>query len=303
MPPSSFQYNGVNFDFPTFNATGYDNLISTGQTIYPPQLQYSSVYMLASSQSGMAEGTLNATYADGSSTSGAVLVPSWWSWPYPAGGDIIFPYYLTNETINYNRSNIFLTVNWLDSTKVLTSLTLPNVSAGAATSPGGAAVGTQLHIFSLSMLPITAAESNTPQLEVQYARSTRKFLGNNETQVIEATVANVGDEFVLRNNSVTVTVDSPGLTTVQNATINRLSPGDQVIVEIGVQVATGTTVGEAGNATVIIDGLGLSAAEYTFNATYGIPEYEATYESIYEHEAPDWYVKRINTWSIGTLTH
>jgi alpha-L-fucosidase len=249
----------------------------------------------------MAQGTLNATYADGSSTSGAVLVPSWWSWPYPAGGDIIFGYYLTNTTTNYNRSNIFLTVNWLDSTKVLTSLTLPNVSAGAATSPGGAAVGTQLHIFSLSMLPITAEESSSPQLEVQYARSTRKFLNNNGTQVIEATIANTGDEFVLRNHSVTVSVDSPGLTTVQNATIKRLSPGDQAVVQIGVQVADGTTVGSSGNATVVINALGASAAEYTFNATYGIPDYEATYESIYEHESPDWYVKRINTRHI--LTH
>lgn len=288
MPPSKFQYNGVDFNFPTFNASGYDNLIATGQTIYPPQLRYSSVYMLVSSQSGMAQGTLNATYADGSTSSGAVLVPSWWSWPYPAGGDIIFPYYLTNTTTNYNRSNIFLTVNWLDSTKVLTSLTLPNVSAGAASSPGGAAVGTQLHIFAVSMLPITAANTTTPQLEVQYARSTRKFVGDNTTQVIEATIANIGEDFVLKNNSVTVSVDSSGLTVVQNATINRLSPGDQVIVEILVQNSQGTSAGSSGNATVMINGLGVSAAEYTFNATYGIPEYEATYESIYEHEAPDW---------------
>ncbi|KAK4994758.1 hypothetical protein LTR16_007313, partial [Cryomyces antarcticus] len=109
--------------------------------------------MLASSETGLANGFVNATYSDKTTTSGPVLVSSWYRWPYPAGGDIVLPYYYTNETINYNRSMIFETINWLDSTKELVSLTLPNVTAGAMDGPKGTALDTRLHLFSLSLLP------------------------------------------------------------------------------------------------------------------------------------------------------
>ena len=241
----------------------------------------------------MAAGTLNATYSDGSTTSGQVLVPAWWSWPYPAGGDLVFPYYYTNESINYNRSNIFQTVNWLDDTKQLVNLQLPNVTAGSNNGPGGAAIDTRLHIFSVSLLPLAAAKSNGtsgPQLEIQYARSTQKWMeGTNQTQIFEVLVNNVGPRFWVESSSpVTVQVISNGVQTVQNGTIKRLRPGDQVMVEVGVVNKAGVAPGSTGNATVVLSGAALETA-YSFNATYGIGQYEPTYESVYSHETPDWY--------------
>jgi alpha-L-fucosidase len=290
MPPPTFYYEGFNYEFPEYKAAGNDNVIALGQTVNVPRGKYFSVQMLAASESGMGSGTINATYSDGTISSGAVLVPAWWSWPYPTGGDIVLPYYLTDESINYNRSNIFQTINWLDSSKELVSLTLPKVTSGSSTSPGGAPIGARMHIFALSLTPASNLHTSGPQLEVQFARSTQKWIdGTNKTQIFEVVVNNVGADFVLSNHSVSLSIDSPGLETVTKGTIKRLHPGDQAIVEVGVVNKKGVTAGSSGNATVVISGHDISSNSYTFNATYGIRPYEATYESIYSHESPNWY--------------
>ncbi|KAF2650903.1 glycoside hydrolase family 29 protein [Lophiostoma macrostomum CBS 122681] len=237
----------------------------------------------------MAQGTVNATYADNSTTSSPVLVPAWWSWPYPTGGDLVFPYRLTNESVDWNRSNIFHTTNWLDSSKQLVSLTLPNVTGGSATDPGGASIKARLHIFALTLLP-AAPEPKGPVLSVQYARSTQKWIeGSQKTQVFEVVVNNAGLEHVLKNHSITVSIDSPGVETVESGYIKRLRVGDQVRVPVGVRNKAGIVAGTSGHATVVISGRGINSSEYTFEAVYGIKEYESTYESIYTHESPDWY--------------
>ena len=290
MPPSNFFYDGFSYKFPQYAAAGNDNVITLGQTIQVPRGRYFSVQMLAASESGMGSGTINATYSDGTTSSGALLVPAWWSWPYPTGGDFVLPYYLTNETVDYNRSNIFQTINWLDSSRELVSLTLPKVTSDSSTVPGEAPTGSRMHIFALSVAPASNLHTSGPQLEVQFARSTQKWVdGTNKTQIIEVVVNNIGSDFVLLNHSVTLTIDSWGLETVTKGTIKRLHPGDQAIVEIGVMNKKGVKAGSSGNATVIISGQGMSSCSYTFNATYGIRPYEATYDSIYSHESPNWY--------------
>ena len=100
---------------------------------------------------------------------------------------------------------------------------------------------------------------------------------------------NVGSEFLLRNHETRIKVQSSGLETVSEGTLKRLSPGDQAIVEVGVRTKDGVKDGETGPATIIISGDSVQCEKYTFNATYGIKPYEATDESIYAHESPNWY--------------
>jgi alpha-L-fucosidase len=265
---------------------GNDNVLALGQTVQVPQGRYFSVQMLASCENGLASGFINATHSDGSTSSSPVLVPAWYNWPYPAGGDIILPYYLTNMTINYNRSMFYETINWVGSTKELVSLTLPNVTAGSFSGPGGAAIKTRLHLFSVSVLPATGTAVD---LEVQYARLTQLWMpGTNKTQIVEVIINNVGSQWVLANNSVQVTISSPGYQTVVPEYIKRLRPGDQAKVQVGVANAGGMAQGTTGNATVLVTGAGVNSS-YTFNATFGIVLYDATYESIYTHESPSWY--------------
>lgn len=181
---------------------------------------------------------------------------------------------------------IFQTINWLDSTKELVSIQLPNVTAGSSTDPGGAAIDTRLHIFAAAMVQ---ANETGMALEVQYARSTKMWMeGTNKTQIVEVYVNNMGSEWILANHSIQVTVSAYGVTTVVPGIINRLRPGDQAVVHVGVENTPETAPGTTGLATVNILGNGVRKA-YSFNATYGVPDYEPTFESIYSHEAPMWY--------------
>ncbi|KAI1852699.1 hypothetical protein JX266_002240 [Neoarthrinium moseri] len=286
LPSANFTYSGVNYIFPQYAESGNDNVLAQGQKLSPPKGRYFSVHLLAAAETAIATGFVNATYTDGSTTSGPVLVDPFWNWPYPYGGDVIFPYHFKNDTIDYNRSMIFQTINWLDSTKELESLQLPNVTTGDANGPGGATEETRLHIFAVSLVP---AAGSGISLDVQYARSTKTwFEGTNKTQIVEVLVNNAGDEWVLANNSVKVTVSASGLQTVNPGTINRLRPGDQAQVKVGVVNTDGTAPGTSGTATVHIEGNGVNTS-YSFNATYGIASYEPTFESIYSHESSPWF--------------
>ncbi|KAJ5642465.1 hypothetical protein N7490_006465 [Penicillium lividum] len=294
MPPEAFSYGGFNYHFAKYNATGYDNVLTAGQEIIVPRSKYFSYQMLAASESGMASGSVLANYADGSTSSGSLLVPAWWSWPYPEGGDLIFTCYLTENNTNWNRSNIFQTTTWLDSSKELVSLTFPNSSTGSSTSPGGASISTKLHIFALSVLPVSGDNTESIQLETQYARSTKKWLeGTDKIQIVEVLVNNVGSSIALRSNNVRVRVESPGLETVTAGVINRLGPNDQLIVEVGVRNCKGVQAGISGPATIVIEGHNVMSTSYAFNATYGLglpgQLYGPSYESVYTHESPSWF--------------
>lgn len=181
---------------------------------------------------------------------------------------------------------IYQSVSWLDSTKQVSSITLPNVTSGAATGPGGAAQKTRLHIFAVSLVSATGAGIS---LEIQQARSTQLWMeGTNKTQIFEAIVVNTGNDWIFANNSVKVTVEAPDIKTVQPGIINRLRPGDRATVRVGVVNSNGTEPGSTGEATLRVTGTGVQASS-KFNATFGIGSYEATYESIYTHESPSWY--------------
>ncbi|KXT14807.1 hypothetical protein AC579_9663 [Pseudocercospora musae] len=287
VPASNFTYSGVNFIFPQYKESGNDNVLAQGQIITPPTGRYFSIYMLAAAERAIATGHVNVTYTDGTNHSTPILVDPFWAWPNPYGGDLIFPYYLTNSSIDRNVSMIYHSINWLDASKEVASIQLPNVTQGANTGPGGAAQDTRLHIFAVSLVP---AKPSGISLEVQRARSTQTWIeGTNKTQIVQVNVNNVGTEWVLANHSVKVTVESPGLTTVVPGVINRLRPGDQATVNVGVVNTEGTAEGSSGEATAMVTGTGVNASA-TFNATFGIGDFEPTYDSIYNHEPAPWFM-------------
>lgn len=65
--------------------------------------------------------------------------------------------------------------------------------------------------------------------------------------------------------------------------------GDQAIVEIGEVNKKGVVARSSGDAIVFISEKDVSSDSYTFNATYCIRRYEATYKSIFTHESLSWY--------------
>lgn len=272
MPPPSFVYSGINITFPSYKETGNDSIRASGQSIDIDQARYFSAHLMMAAESGsLAAGFINATYADGSVDSNAILVPVWW-YDYLFGGDIIFPFYYSETGVDYNKSMIYLVSTKLDPSKELVSLQLSEETTG-------------IHIFSLSLWPSNSAGNTS--VEVQMARSTQKWMGDDEKiQIIEAHIVNTGTTWVEGDDFVTVFVDSPGFQTVEPAIIKRLRPGDQVKVDIGVMATM--EAGTIGNATVVVVGAN-SYATYDFQATFGVVQYEATFESVYTHESPGWY--------------
>lgn len=289
MPSSKLVYHGINYVFPTYKASGNDNVIATGQNINFPRGKYFSVNILAAAESGLTTGNFTATYADGSISEATVLVQSWWNGA-PTGGDFIFPYHYTSNSINWNRSMIFEASASLDASKEMVSLTLPDVTGGSANAPKGGAITNRLHIFSLSLLPASSGKKqNATELEVQYARTTQKWItGSNKVQIVEVVVNNIGAGWIKKGSYVEVSISSPGLRTVHPGVIKRLRPGDQARVEVGVVNQAGVSAGSTGQATVILSGPTVKAT-HSFSATFGIEEYQPTYESIYTHESPSWY--------------
>jgi alpha-L-fucosidase len=271
MPPTQFVYSGINFTFPSYQASGNDSVRASGQNIPIPSAKYFNAHFLAASEGGsLTEGAIAATYADGSTESSTVLVPVWW-YDYLFGGDIIFPFYFSKDGVDWNKSMIYLVSTNLDSSKELVSLQMPTVSSG-------------IHIFSLSMWP--AVGTTNSSLEIQSARSTQKWMGDKNVQIVEVLINNVGTQWVTSNDTVQVSIQSTGYETVTPATIKRLRPGDQVKVEVGVTLRG--EVGSTGKATVVISGKN-TYATYDFQATFGVIPYESTFESTYSHESPAWY--------------
>lgn len=122
--------------------------------------------------------------------------------------------------------------------------------------------------------------------------------GSNKTQIVEVTINNVGTDWVVGSTRVNVSIESDGLVTEVPGVIKRLRPGDQTIVHVGVVNKEGVAAGTTGKATVRTLGRGVNT-ESTFDAVYGIAEYEPTYESIYTHESPQWY----NNAKFGIFIH
>lgn len=91
------------------------------------------------------------------------------------------------------------------------------------------------------------------------------------------------------SDNLVVRVESENIETVQPAKVKRLPPGDSVIVQVGVQNKQGVESGSKGPATAVAEwGKGASASR-DITATYGMPTYNATPESVNEHESPDWF--------------
>lgn len=80
LPPADLTYAGVNFTFPQYRKTGFDNLLAQGQILQPPPGRYFSVHMLAAAETAVATSSVEAMYAGNTSSTAAVLVDPWWAW-------------------------------------------------------------------------------------------------------------------------------------------------------------------------------------------------------------------------------
>lgn len=265
LPSGQVTADGVPYLFPGNSQTKNNNAVATGQRIELPKGRYLTAHFLVASSYGTAGGTATVHYADGSSTTGALSGPDW----YSGSGPISAPFRYSPGGTDQHPVSIGTAQVWADPQKDAVSVTLP------VTNP--AVEGkSSLHVFALSLQPAGKGEV----LAVRGARSTAKLprLGG---QTIEATVVNLGDRWV---SNVSVRAEGLGVVTLQPALVRRLAPGEEARVRIGIHAyRTGTFDGK------VIASSGRVSASQKARFTLGVADYQATDASLGTHESPYWF--------------
>jgi alpha-L-fucosidase len=268
-------YAGVPYEFAPAAGRGNDNLVARGQRLVLPRGRYTRGYVLAAAPLGFA-GRLGIAYADGTVGSARISVAKW-----------------TEENINAvvqtprinGRPGDPPAVNGyiealpvpFDQTRTATALELP------AAVPGGAA----LHVFALTLVPRIPPRRGAALAVIAARSTTRHGSGPGRPQLVDVTVANIGNVWITQRSRAAVAISAPHVRTLTPALITSLAPGERLRVEVPIAAAhalrPGTPV--AARAVVSLAGGATNALPFVLHA--GIPAYTAA--NVRTHEPPDWF--------------
>ncbi|MGW4515776.1 alpha-L-fucosidase [Streptomyces sp. NPDC004393] len=275
LPTGRVEVDGIPFVLGSSAAGASNNVVALGQRIDLPKGRYLSALFLTACSYGNASGQATVHYADGSATTAGLGGSDW----YSAGGPLSAPYrYTPDGSKDEHPVGIGTAEIWIDPQREAVALTLP------VTNPAEAGKAS-LHVFALSLQP--AAQGRA--LALRDAHSTFSLLEAGGAQSVEATVVNAGALPVLADDQVSVTVDVSGARTVDPARIERLDPGEQARVRIGIRSRPGTTPGTAQSGTVTVRGRGQQVTSATRELTLGVPDYRPSDASLAGHQAPYWF--------------
>lgn len=271
LPTGQVTVDGVPYTFPSAAPGTNNNVVALGQRLDLPQGRYHSAYFLVASSYGMASGQATIHYADGATTTASLGGPDW----YSGSGPIAAPFRYSPSGTDQHAVSISAARVWLDPSRDAVGLTLPTTNPAQAGR-------SSLHVFALTVQPAATGKA----LAIRGARSTPKLLSG-DIQAVEATVVNLGDEWITAQDAVTVSADVFGARTVRPATVRRLAPGEEARVRIGI-VRTGAPVDTIVNGKVVAQGKRLRV-EQQVRFTLGVADYQATDASLGGHESPYWF--------------
>ncbi|RDW68604.1 putative alpha-L-fucosidase [Coleophoma crateriformis] len=258
---------GITYLFPGYQGKNVsDNVIMAGQTIPVANSSYFSIQMLIAADYASTAVNVTFNYSDGTSQLSEVRSEPYYSFLTIYKGEIVMPTYYTFNDTNYNTSHIFEWVGALDYSKTLTAITFPDTTNLTS--------GSRMHVFSASLQQGTG-------IDVQYLRPTQKQSGNG-TQIVEVVVNNYGPAWI-HGEGVEITIEAPGITTVEPGKIKRLSPGDQKKINVGV-------VGKANTTANVVFKSSNTTLKYTIpNVTFGLEHFTSDLSSLTKHESPTWF--------------
>lgn len=272
LPTGQITVDGVPYVFPSAAAGASNNAVALGQRLDLPQGRYHSAYFLVASSYGMASGQATVHYADGATTTASLGGPDW----YSGSGAIAAPLrYTPGGGTDQHPVSISVARIWLDPTRDAVGVTLPTTNPAQAGQ-------SSLHVFALTVQPAATGKA----LALRGARSTPKLLSG-DIQAVEATVVNLGDEWITAADAVTVSADVFGARTVRPAAVRRLGPGEEARVRIGI-VRNGAPVDTIVNGKVVAQGKRLRV-EQPVRFTLGVADYAPTDASLGGHESPYWF--------------
>ncbi|RZQ60156.1 alpha-L-fucosidase [Amycolatopsis suaedae] len=271
LPSGRTSVDGIDFTFPSGAAGVKNNVVALGQRIELRPGRYHSAHFLVASSYGAASGPATVHYADGGTTTATLSGPDW----YGGSGAITAPFRYTPGGTDQHAVSISAAQVWIDAGRDAVAVTLPTTKPAQPNQ-------SSLHVFALSAQPAGAGKT----LALRGSRSTTKSLPGG-VQAVEATVTNLGTEWITERDGITVRAEVAGARTVRPALVRRLGPGEQARVRIGI-VRTTAPANTVVDGTVVAQGRRLRA-EQPVRFTLGVPDYQPTDASLGTHESPYWF--------------
>lgn len=145
------------------------------------------------------------------------------------------------------------------------------------------------------MLTSYLSDNYPPELEITGATLTSKwFEGSDLVQIVEMYIKNNAPTNSLTlKDTLNITTESDSLVLATSGSLQRLYPGQQAIVQIGVKNKEGVVGGSTCSGTVVATYGGEYGQEKTarqeVTGICGIPDYTADTGSLSHHWTPQWY--------------
>lgn len=287
LPRDTWTDSGVDFALPDWSGAK-DCLKADRQAIaLPDPAEVRSIHLLGAGEDAggflnfETRETLTLTFADGGKVPAPFEVKHWWSHHWTNKSPIRAPYHFTGPgSRSYNTSHLFhipVAIPPAAAGRALTSVRLP-----------GPAEKNALKVFAISY--VTVREET---LAVPYARGTRRW--ENGHQIVEVLLANVrslgehGDPGAWVRD-LRVELEGRSFKALTSQRVNRLMPGDEVLLQFEVEPSSSSEVFE--NARLVVHH-GDSNTSETLPVEIGdvrllhSPAY--TEAEVEEHSRPGWY--------------
>jgi alpha-L-fucosidase len=266
---------GVPFRLGSAAAGAKNNIAATGQKLDLPRGKYFVAYFLVAASYGTTGGTATVHYADGSTSTGSLSGPDW----YTGTGALVSPFrYAPGGVVDNNPVSLATGQVWIDPAREAVALTLPTTAIPAPNV-------SSLHVFALTLQPVAVGRSAL----VLDGRSTANLLTDGGPQAAEATVVNAGTVWLGARDRVTVTLDVPGGRTTVPANIRALAPGEQATVRLGLAPNASVPPGTTTNGQLRVTAGRGTLATQQVPITLGVPDFRPTDASLSTHRAPYWF--------------
>ncbi|EJD47020.1 glycoside hydrolase [Auricularia subglabra TFB-10046 SS5] len=289
LPTRHVNYDGLHYHLPERWGYENDNVLADGQTVKLPKVaSVNALHVLYAGDwsDGESGDRFKLEFEDGSTEEVEMSSKNWWTGHWLNVGAVPVPYhYEEGGKMNFNLTQIHSWSTPVRSSVGLRSITLPSTRNS----------WNRVHIFALSVTPsLTSSEpdADKPLLVVRRVRFTRKRSAAGH-QLVEVTLSNLlpaGDDGWLLGKHA-VAVSSSLVDTVDAGIVYRLTPADEVRVEVAVAPKKGVKPGATGAATIELRDAAGRVVAVSKGWTASVPEetWEPTEKSLSQHEAPNWW--------------
>lgn len=286
LPIDRWSDSGVDFVLPDWSGTK-DCVKADKQVIHlPDPTEVRSIHILGAGEDAggflfmETHETLTLTFEDGGKVHAPFEVKHWWSHHWTNKSPIRAPFHYLDEGVkSYNASHLFhipVTIPPAAAGRTLTSVRLP-----------GPAEKNALKVFAMSYVPVTSEV-----MAVQWARGTRRW--ENGHQIVEVLLTNPrsvsehGDESSWIRD-VGVKLQGETFKGLNERRVNRLMPGDEVLLEFEVEPRAGSSEAFDGAHLQVRYGDRIEEIPVEVSGVRLLRSPDYTEDEIEEHSRPGWY--------------